>query len=400
MATPDQTPSRIMAALEKFEATEGNLVKLDRLWAEIQGLMPSGISFGPNAEYEDRCRSYGAILSALPKIDGWKPTAEPPDLDGLAQSRFDAMELDEPSAHISVERWAEEPGHELHEYRFRLNTKRRALIRDALSGLIDEVDADLRTLRHKTGIADDAKKLAQGDWAELRSHINQIEVLLGSSVDKPARWNELRRHMHFADSGDLDDIETTDWVQAKQALRKGLFGVNDPLPVDVDDLSDLVASHPRGTITTELRWSNLSDELFERLIFSLIGDEPGYENPEWLMQTRAPDQGRDLSVMRVITDSLSGTLRLRVVIQCKHWLSKSVNLQEVAGAKEQMELWSNPRVDVLIMATSGRFTADALRWIERHNAKGESPRIEMWAESHLERLLAARPALIAQFGLR
>jgi hypothetical protein len=35
-----------------------------------------------------------------------------------------------------------------------------------------------------------------------------------------------------------------------------------------------------------------------------------------------------------------------------------------------------------------------------NNAGGGSRRIEPWAESHLERLLAARPALIAEFQLR
>jgi hypothetical protein len=101
-----------------------------------------------------------------------------------------------------------------------------------------------------------------------------------------------------------------------------------------------------------------------------------------------------------VIDPLSGTLRSRVIIQCKHWLSKSVTLQDAASAKEQMALWGDPRVDVLVIATSGRFTADAVQWIERHNSKGECPRIDMWPESHLERLLAARPGLIAEFSLR
>jgi hypothetical protein len=198
----------------------------------------------------------------------------------------------------------------------------------------------------------------------------------------------------------LHAIETIDWLHAKRELRKGLHGTNEPIPVGVDDLSDLVAARPTGSITTELVWSNLDDERFERLIFSLISEEKGYENPEWLMRTRAPDRGRDLSVSRVSIDTLSGTLRSRVVIQCKHWLSKSVALPDVAAAKDQMILWGNPMVDVLVIATSGRFTADAVQWIERHNGKGESPRIEMWPESHLERLLASRPGLIAEFRLR
>jgi hypothetical protein len=40
-----------MAALEKFEAAEANLVKLERLSSELDKLVPSGISFGDDAEY-------------------------------------------------------------------------------------------------------------------------------------------------------------------------------------------------------------------------------------------------------------------------------------------------------------------------------------------------------------
>lgn len=65
-----------------------------------------------------------------------------------------------------------------------------------------------------------------------------------------------------------------------------------------------------------------------------------------------------------------------------------------------MALWQNPPVDVLVIATSGRFTSDAVAWIERHNETGVRPQIEMWPESRLERVLAARPALIAEAKLR
>ena len=65
-----------------------------------------------------------------------------------------------------------------------------------------------------------------------------------------------------------------------------------------------------------------------------------------------------------------------------------------------MEHWTNPKVDILIIATSGRFSADAVDWIEKHNAKGISPRVWMWPESHLERLLAKRPGLVAEFAMR
>lgn len=183
-------------------------------------------------------------------------------------------------------------------------------------------------------------------------------------------------------------------------LEHSLFDANEPLPNDVVELSDLVQERPRGAVTTKLSWDRLSPEEFERLIFSIISNEEGYENPQWLMRTNAPDRGRDLSVTRVVSDKLSGTFRLRVIIQCKHWLANSIALPDLAEVKEQMQLWGEPRVDVLIMATSGRFTADAVSWVEKHNGQDHALRIEMWPESHLERLLAERPNLIADFGLR
>jgi hypothetical protein len=150
----------------------------------------------------------------------------------------------------------------------------------------------------------------------------------------------------------------------------------------------------------ELRWSNLTVEEFERLIFLLISGENGYENPTWLMHTNAPDRGRDLSVFRVSTDPLSGTSRSRIIIQCKHRRSNSVSPADVAILREQMRLWGEPRVDVLVIATSGRFTADAVSLIESQNTSDQALRIEMWPDSHLERLLASCPALIAEFSLR
>ena len=191
----------------------------------------------------------------------------------------------------------------------------------------------------------------------------QVDALLGS-VDRPARWSELRRHLGFGETGDLDDIERLDWPQVRAGLRKGLYGELDPVPVGVEDLASLVAAKPQGPVTSKLNWSNIDDEQFERLIFTLISRTPGYENPEWLMQTRAPDRGRDVSVTRVQQDRLSGSLRQRVVIQCKHWLGKSVNVAEAGAAKDQMLAWSDPVVDILVFATSGRFTADGVAWIE------------------------------------
>lgn len=161
-----------------------------------------------------------------------------------------------------------------------------------------------------------------------------------------------------------------------------------------------MASHPTGPVTTRLLWERLSDEDFERLVFNLISATEGYENAEWLTHTHAPDRGRDLSVIRVREDALAGTQRDRVIIQCKHWLTKSVGVPDVSVARDQMALWAPPPVDVLVICTSGRFTTDAVQLIEKHNTERERPAIEMWADSRLEQLLAARPHLVAEFKLR
>src|SRR4051794_37198132 len=102
--------SPIMEALKVFEVAEANLVKLERLWDEIRALIPNGVVFGEDPKYEDRCRAMSALVAALPKIDGWKPDISTPDLNDVAQSRFDAMDAGEPEAQIAVENWLAAPG--------------------------------------------------------------------------------------------------------------------------------------------------------------------------------------------------------------------------------------------------------------------------------------------------
>jgi hypothetical protein len=71
---------------------------------------------------------------------------------------------------------------------------------------------------------------------------------------------------------------------------------------------------------------------------------------------------------------------------------------DVANALSVVKLWKP--VDVLIVATSGRFTQDGVRWIENHNNDRVGPPVEAWPETHLESLLAQRPPLVAEFDLR
>ncbi|MGD9849670.1 MAG: restriction endonuclease [Nitrospirales bacterium] len=395
------TDSPLNAALRHFEGAEANLVKAENVLKDIEASIPQGVVFGENPEYEDNCRIFSSLLAEIPMIDGWKPWIYFMDANEIARNRLDAQEIGEIDCSIFVEEKIAEPAKLLREYRYRFNQKRRELIQDTLTELIDSIDANLRTLSKLLESEEDSNQVVTHDqFDELKQNVAQIDTLLGSSVPKPPHWSALHRHMHFSMRCDLQDIIENDWPIAKAGLRKSMYGEKEPIPVEVQDLGILVSSKPRGPVATRLKWETLTDEQFERLIFVLISSEEGYENPEWLMKTNAPDRGRDLSVYRVYSDSLSGTMRHRVIIQCKHWQSKSVGPTEVSTLKDQMKLWEPPRVDVHVIATSGRFTSDAVAIIERQNNSDFALRIEMWPESHLEHLLARRPAIVAQFGLR
>lgn len=396
------TESPLNNALKHFESAEANLIKAEKVLADIEAAIPTGIAFvGDDPVYEENCRAFEDILSALPRIDGWKPDIYLFSLDEIAQNRLDANEIGEVECLVSVEKQIGEPARLLREYRHIFNKKRKALIRDSLNESIDKIDGCLRRLSKLLETDKPQNELViDSDFEEVKENIALIDTLLGSSVARPNRWRDLNRHLGFGMLGDLHDIVTHDWPPIRNALRKSMYGEKEPIPIEIEDLGDLVRSKPKGPVATKLKWDQLSEEDFERLIFGLISSETGYENPEWLMKTNAPDRGRDLSVYRVFADPLGGTIRQRVIIQCKHWLTKSVSPAEIGTLKEQMRLWEPPRIDVHVIASSGRFTSDAVSLVERHNQSDSAMRIEMWPESHLERLLAKRPSIIAEFGLR
>jgi hypothetical protein len=399
--TDPQEDSPINSALRHFEATEANVAKLEHLWAEISKLTPGGLQFGNDPAYEESVRAFKDVLAALPSIDGWKPESVPMELNSIAQNRLDAKDIGEISAEVAVEEEIEAPGREIAEYRYRLNRKRRQLTRSVMSDLIAGVDETLRSLgKAIPKKPNPARKVKSPAWDKFKDQIQEIETLLGSGSPRPARWTDIRRHLHFGAMQDLMDIGRLDWPAVKAGLTKGLYGHNEPIPVGISDLGTLAATQPKGKVVTKLKWQSLSDEDFERLVFSLISDAPGYENPEWLTHTNAPDRGRDLSVTRITIDPLSGATRRRILIQCRNWLTRSVGPGDVGTLKEQIATWEPPKVDVLIIATTGRFTSDAVATIEKNNEGDRALKIEMWPETHLERLLAERPALIAEFGLR
>lgn len=386
--------------LRALEITEANLAKAEALWRQIRRSVPEGMAFGSPPDYDTLCRKLDDVVAALPAIDGFKPAVHPLDLNQIAQWRLDANELGEVEAQVACEDAIDEPARALSDYRYRFDRKRRSLVRGAVAALIEDVDSALAALGPAAEDRDRTEGGEAGILSTLRTAISQLDTLLGSSVHRPPRWPDLRRHLHFGLRGDLDDVRRLDWPYIKKGLESSLYGADEPIPVAVADLGELAPPRPHAPVPTRLHWTALTPEDFERLLFALLTNDQAYQNVQWLMSTTAADRGRDLSAFRVSVDGLSGTRRERIIVQCKHWLGRTVGVADISTVKEQVKLWEPPRVDVLVLATSGRFSADAVHYVERHNQSESALRIEMWSSSHLELLLASRPALIGEFGLR
>ncbi|WP_290047750.1 restriction endonuclease [Nocardia nova] len=170
--------------------------------------------------------------------------------------------------------------------------------------------------------------------------------------------------------------------------------------LEADLVSDQLAGIPAAADATQLVWEKLSDSGFERLLFDLFRRFPRYQNVEWLTHTRAPDRGRDLSAERVIVDDGGTTRTERVLIQAKHWRTKSIGPADLHATVATLPLWQPPVIRGLIIATTGRFTADAVALAEQHNNGGKPPYIELWTDNRIEALLEKHPDLVSRHRLR
>lgn len=383
--------------LDAFDRAAANLDKLDSVWRRASPMLPSGPALGSNPEYDDLARAWTDLCHGLPPIDGWRIDRELPDMEEIGQGFIDYFEISE--IPTSVYEALEQPDRDLAEYRYRLHRARRRAVRSRLQVLNDTIDALLG--RIVAGLPEEGSDVIwTDDGAAVLTAVEEIERLLGDTVERRGRWSDLRRHLRFAQPHDWRDIASMDWPSVRADIDSAAFSETDPLPIPDIDLGEASAADVTGAASTALHWRGLTDDDFERLLYDLLRGIPQHENVTWLMATRAPDRGRDLALERVLHDGTGATRRERVIVQAKHWLTKSVNVSAVADTVANMTLWTPPAVNGLIIATSGRFSADAVDWIERHNATGNAPLIEMWPESRLESLLSQRPGLSAAYGLR
>jgi hypothetical protein len=383
--------------LNAMDRAAANLAKLENVWQRAERFIPTGPARGSNPEYDDLRRAWMDLLPGLPMIDGWTITDPLPNIDQLGQEFLDYAEISQPP--WPVYEAGEKPGDDLAEYRYRLNRARRRAARERLGQLSAAIDSTLPRLL--VGVPRGSLDRLEGPEADMiTAAVNELERLIGNTIVRRGRWGDLHRHLYFGQGHDWHDIHEMDWPSVRADLEGAMLSDIDPVPVPDIDLGTAAAGDLTGTATIALPWGRLNDDGFERLLYDLLRDLPDHQNVQWLMQARAPDKGRDLSLDRVLRDSTGAVRTERVIVQAKHWLKKSVGPVEVAATAASVKLWQPPVVRGLIIATSGRFTADGVAAAEQHNNDGNMPLIDLWPESRLETLLAQRPYLAAAHGLR
>lgn len=373
-----------------MDLAAANLAKLYSVLDRAEQHYPKGPSFGSSSEYDNLARSWADLLVGLPPIEGESVVESLPDIDAIGRHWVDYFDFDIPHELFGK---LDAPRKALEQYKYRLARARATAITDRLNHLVAEIDTSLRVIG-----ATNSSAVAE-DYATVEDGIAELDRLVGDTVERHGRWSDLRRHLRFGQDHDWDDIATLDWPTVRADVLAALDMTDRPLPVPAVDLGTLASSKPAGGVTTQLAWTSINEEQFERILFDILSKLPRHQNVQWLTRTNAPDRGRDLSVERLIDDGTGAARTERVFVQAKHWQSKSVSLADIASNLAVIELWQ-PRVHVLVIATSGRFTTDAVNWVEKRNDEGTQPRIELWPENKLESLLASRPALIATYRLR
>jgi hypothetical protein len=294
-------------ALGQFDKIEANLHRLDKVWEEMVDLIyGDGPIVGVRDErrYDTLLRSFGVLAKSLPAIGSYQFDGYPTDANEVAHLQWRARDIGDPSAYGHTNAIIYAPNEGLDDYRFRFLTARRDLVRERIRQLIEEIDELL--VRLQEWVPDDNECVLDPDWSRLTEAFSEVERLAGNHMPKTGRWDDLKRHISFGEGHDVHDIANRDWPTIKPGLEAGLYSELEPLPVEVDDLAVLVSSKPKGRVSTKLEWDAVNDEDFERLLFNIVSDAEGYENPKLLTRTNAPDRGRDISVDRGLPDSLSG----------------------------------------------------------------------------------------------
>jgi hypothetical protein len=132
-------------ALKQFEAVEANLGKLDQVWKEIKKLLPSidEVQVGDEEQYLQMRRSFEQITKQMPKINGFELTVCLDHPDDIFRNKIDTLEVGELVDRAALDAHLHRQGEILSDYRFRVESKRRELARQAIQDVCARIESKL-----------------------------------------------------------------------------------------------------------------------------------------------------------------------------------------------------------------------------------------------------------------
>src|SRR5260221_4566520 len=115
----------------------------------------------------------------MPKIDGFALEESLLDSDAIIQGNIDCLELGEFSASLSLSSAIFRQGEVLNDYRFRMESKRRELARQALDSICGSIEDALRQLKTSADSRKEHERMPEEEWRVLASLFKSIDALLG-----------------------------------------------------------------------------------------------------------------------------------------------------------------------------------------------------------------------------
>lgn len=142
-------------------------------------------------------------------------------------------------------------------------------------------------------------------------------------------------------------------------------------------------------LPSDIPWSTLKDEELEELVYWLL-DSMGAKDLSWRVGGRtanAPDGGRDIEATMYSPDATGVPAPAQWWVEAK---GRSSTVEKAAVTHAATNALGHT-VDVLTVATNGRFTNPTRDWVEAFNRTHPRPHVQLWDRHELERLVGAHP---------
>lgn len=232
--------SELLATLDRVKV---NLEKLERVWEKARPLLlATGTRLGNTPEYAALERDWNNLLKGLPPINGWTISQGLPAMEAISEVLDLNRDKEKSPAEVRAE--LERPGNDLTTYRNLLlrakgeaTALRLAELSTEVAQLIDDVVTNIPS-------PDDGGSTLSGRQArietpageQIETYLDELERLLGPTVERSGRWSEMRRHLRFGEPHDWREIAEIDWPSVASDIEEAKVGDADPIPVPAVDL--------------------------------------------------------------------------------------------------------------------------------------------------------------------